>query len=174
MPEGRTNTWNQRKIIWRQRGRRHKGNVCQCSRHSGKLLCDQTNCFYGDHGSCLLSALRTNVCISDGVGGGTKGKSHSLHLFPEVQRQIKSEAILFGPPNSVSSVLSNLGNLSDNFTQTARNLWVIFNFNISFDVQVKHAVQPCFFQLKTIANIRSFLPTADSRPPYPTCVSRFG
>jgi len=57
----------------------------------------------------------------------------------------KSEVILFGPPNYVSSIISNLDNLSDNITQTARNLGVIFASNLSFDAQAKHVVQFCFF-----------------------------
>ena len=71
----------------------------------------------------------------------------------------KSEVILFGSPNSVSSFGANLVNLSMNITQAARNLGVISD--LCFENQDKNVVKLCFLQLKIISKIRSFLSFAD-------------
>ena len=41
--------------------------------------------------------------------------------------EAKSEILLFGSPNAISSMQSHLGGLSTNVKSTARNLGVIFN-----------------------------------------------
>ena len=74
--------------------------------------------------------------------------------------EAKSEILLFGPPNAISSTQSN-GGLSANVKSAASNLWVIFDPNLSFNGQMTSIVQSCFFQLRNIAKIRSFVSCSD-------------
>ena len=73
----------------------------------------------------------------------------------------KSEILLFGPPNSIPAFQSQLGNLSNNIKGAARNLGVMFDSSLSFNQQVTKVVQSCFFQLRNIAKIKSFISFSD-------------
>ena len=73
----------------------------------------------------------------------------------------KSEIILFSPPSHTLPLQSQLGPLSANVKTSARNLGVIFDSNLSFNKHVTTAVQSCFFQLRNISKIKSFLSTAN-------------
>ena len=73
----------------------------------------------------------------------------------------KSEIILFGPPSSTISLHSQLGPLAANITPAARNLGVIFDFNLSFNKHISTVVQSCYFQLRNISKIKSFLSPPD-------------
>lgn len=70
----------------------------------------------------------------------------------------KTEIIAFGSKHSSSLLQSQLGPLSLNLEQAAKNLGVMFDAELCFDAQVKSTVKSCFFQLKTISKIRSFYP----------------
>lgn len=60
----------------------------------------------------------------------------------------KSDVILFGPPNSISSFGANRpSNASNNMKQAARNRGVIFDTKLCFDTQVKWS---CFFKLNIL------------------------
>ncbi len=67
----------------------------------------------------------------------------------------KTEVSLVSTPNTLSSLGANFGNLPDNITQAARDLGVILNANLCFDIQVKN-VRLCFFHLMIIFKIRLF------------------
>ena len=73
----------------------------------------------------------------------------------------KSEIILFSPPSHTLPLQSQLGPLSANVKTSARNLGVIFDSNLSFNKHVTTVVQSCFFQLRNISKIKSFLSTAN-------------
>ncbi|KAF7649803.1 hypothetical protein LDENG_00135890, partial [Lucifuga dentata] len=73
----------------------------------------------------------------------------------------KSEVIIFGQTYSTSLLNSMLGSLSKNIKPAARNLGVIFDVDLCFEAHVKNVVQSCFFQLKKISKIRSFLSPTD-------------
>ena len=73
----------------------------------------------------------------------------------------KSEIILFGSPNFTQAFHSELGTFAANVTQSARNLGVFFDPDISFNTQVTKVVQSCYFQIRNIAKIKSFLSHAD-------------
>ena len=72
-----------------------------------------------------------------------------------------NEILLFGPPNAISSLQSHLGGLSTNVKSDTHNLGVIFDPNLSFNGQITSVVQSCFFQLRNIAKIRSFISRTD-------------
>jgi len=59
---------------------------------------------------------------------------------------------MFGHPNSVSSIISVLGNLSDNVIQTARVQEVIFDSSLRQLLKSRH-----FFQLLTYKKLRTLL-----------------
>uniref|UniRef100_A0A672YDQ4 Reverse transcriptase domain-containing protein n=1 Tax=Sphaeramia orbicularis TaxID=375764 RepID=A0A672YDQ4_9TELE len=70
----------------------------------------------------------------------------------------KSEVILFGPPNSTIAIKNSLGPLSSNITPTARNLGVIFDSDLSFQLHINKVIQSCFLQLRTISKIKPIVP----------------
>ena len=71
------------------------------------------------------------------------------------------KVILFGPPDSIKLTTSSLGNLSTLVKTHVKNLGVIFNSALKFDNQVNAVVKASFFQLRTIAKIKSFLSPKD-------------
>ena len=73
----------------------------------------------------------------------------------------KSEIILFGPPDSVTTLTNSLGNLSTLVKPHVKNLGVIFDPYFKFDKQVNAVVKACFFQLRTIAKLKALLSPAD-------------
>ncbi len=77
----------------------------------------------------------------------------------------KSEVLIFTPcvPSSASinNLSSSLGVLSNNVRKEARNLGVVFDSELSFDVPVTKVVQSCFAQLRQLTKIKSFLSLAD-------------
>ncbi len=73
----------------------------------------------------------------------------------------KSEVIMFGR-NKVDSDLNDvLGTWTANVQSQIRNLGVIFDSALTFDHQIKCVVKSCFFQLRTIAKMKSFLSVPD-------------
>ena len=74
----------------------------------------------------------------------------------------KSEIILFSPPNTDTSLITNsLGPLSSNIKPAARNLGVIFDLDLTFDKHIKTVVQSCYLQLRTISKIKPILSHSD-------------
>lgn len=73
----------------------------------------------------------------------------------------KSEIILFGPPDSVTSLTNSLGNLSTLVKPYVKNLGVIFDSQFIFDRQVNAVVKSCFFQIRIIARLKPLLSPAD-------------
>lgn len=73
----------------------------------------------------------------------------------------KSEVILFGPPDSIKLTTSSLGNLSTLIKPQFKNLDVIFDSAFKFDKQVNAVVKASFYQLRTLAKIKSFLSPKD-------------
>ena len=73
----------------------------------------------------------------------------------------KTEILLFGPPNLTSILKDDLGSLSSAVKPIAKSLGVFFDPDLSFTVQVNKTIQSCFYQLRTIAKIKSFLSSAD-------------
>ena len=75
--------------------------------------------------------------------------------------EAKTEIILFGPPKSTLPFHAALGTLASNITPTARSLGVMFDPQISFNSQITTVVQSCYYQIRNIAKIKSFISTAD-------------
>ena len=69
----------------------------------------------------------------------------------------KFELVLFGPPDSITHIHNNLGNLSTAVKPHAKNLGVLFDSAFKFDKQVNTIVKTSFFHLRSIAKIKSFL-----------------
>ena len=68
----------------------------------------------------------------------------------------KSEVILFGPPD-IKLTTSSLGILSTLANPQVKNLGIVFDSAFKFDKQVNPVVKASFYQLCTIAKIKSFL-----------------
>ncbi len=73
----------------------------------------------------------------------------------------KTEVLLFGSPASTEVVASKLGPLSGNLHSHVRNLGVTFDSALTFDKQINAVVRSCFYQLKNIAKMKSFLTLRD-------------
>ena len=73
----------------------------------------------------------------------------------------KSEVLLFGPSNLTNVLKLKLGELSSNVQHSVRNLGVMFDHNLAFDVQITKVVQSCFLQIRNIAKVKHFLSRAD-------------
>ena len=69
--------------------------------------------------------------------------------------------IIIGPPSKRHQILGSLGELATLVKPSAKNLGVIFDQDLSFEPQVKKIVQPCFYHLRNIAKVRSFIATTD-------------
>ncbi len=101
--------------------------------------------------------------------------SHIMSCFIEIKNWMskkglqlndsKSEVLIFTPcaPSSASinNLSSSLGALSNNVWKEARNFGVVFDSELSFDVQVTKVVQACFAQLRQLTKIKSFFSVAD-------------
>ncbi len=66
----------------------------------------------------------------------------------------KTEALLIGSNKLVTQVPPCICPLATNVKPTSRNLSVIFDPNINFDLHINKLVQTCFFQLWNIAKIK--------------------
>ena len=73
----------------------------------------------------------------------------------------KTEIIVFGAPNSVSTLNIDLGPLSSNHHSVVKNLGVVFDSPLSFVKQINNVVKNSFFQLRIIAKMKSFLSYSD-------------
>ncbi len=73
----------------------------------------------------------------------------------------KTEVLSFGSPASTEVFASKLGPLSGNLHSHVKNLGVTFDSALTFDKQVNAVVRSCFYQLKNIAKIKSFLTLRD-------------
>ena len=73
----------------------------------------------------------------------------------------KTEVMIFGPPKSKHTLVSNLDNLEPFVKSHARNLGVILDSELCLDKQICAAVKNCFYQLRVIAKIKPFLSPKD-------------
>ena len=69
----------------------------------------------------------------------------------------KGEIILFGSTTAVANIKAGLGSLSLLVKPQVRNLGVLFDSDLRFNKQVSAVVSSCFYQLRTISKIKSFL-----------------
>lgn len=69
----------------------------------------------------------------------------------------KSEIVIFGPPDSVNTITTNLGSLAPLVKPCAKDLGVFLDSSFKLDKQVNFVVKSCFFQLRTIAKIKPIL-----------------
>ena len=79
-----------------------------------------------------------------------------LHLNPD-----KTETILFGPDKFVTVVDQFIGPLCTNIKPTVKNLGIIFEQHMTFDLHVMKLAQSCFLQLQNVAKIKRFLSSSD-------------
>lgn len=73
----------------------------------------------------------------------------------------KSEVMVFGMKKDDSGLADFLGIWETYVQPKIRNLGVIFDSALMFDHQVKNVVKNCFYQLRTIAKMKSFLSVPD-------------
>ena len=73
----------------------------------------------------------------------------------------KTEIILFGPDKFVTAVDQFIGPLCTNIKPTAKNLGIIFDQHMTFDLHVTKLVQSDFLQLHNVAKIKRFLSSSD-------------
>ena len=73
----------------------------------------------------------------------------------------KTEVMIFGPPKSKHTLVSNLDNLEPFVKSHARNLGVILDSELCLDKQICAAVKNSFYQLRVIAKIKPFLSPKD-------------
>lgn len=73
----------------------------------------------------------------------------------------KSEVLLFGPPNLTDDLKNKPRDLSFNVQLSIRNLGVMFDSNLCFDMQIAKVAQTCFLQIRNIAKLKNLLSCED-------------
>ena len=101
---------------------------------------------------------------------GSSDISHILSCLTDIKAMMsnnflqlnesKTEIILFSLSSSSTRIPDSLPSTFSIQTE-ARNLGVIFDSELSFDSQVTKVVQSCFWQLRQLTRIRSFLSSTD-------------
>ena len=71
-----------------------------------------------------------------------------LHLNPD-----KTEIILFGPDKFVTAVDQFIGHLRTNIKPTVKNLCIVFDQHMTFELHFTKLVQFCFLQLQNVAKM---------------------
>lgn len=71
----------------------------------------------------------------------------------------KTEIIVFGHPELLD--VDYLGPLTSNSRSTVRSLGVVLDGAFKLDKQISATVRSCFFQLRTIAKVKAYLPPKD-------------
>ena len=79
-----------------------------------------------------------------------------LQLNPD-----KTEILIIGPESIHTEIQHFMGTSTAKFTQTSKNLGVLFDQKLNFEPHVKKVVQTCFYQLRNIAKIKSLLTFQD-------------
>ena len=74
----------------------------------------------------------------------------------------KTEVLVFGPQQITKQIMPSAGPLVDAIKPSARNLGVWFDGNLSFEQHTTKLVQSCFYHLRNISKIRSFLSFKDT------------
>ncbi len=74
---------------------------------------------------------------------------------------LRLRSYVLAPHASTEAVASKLGPLSGNLHSHVRNLGVTFYSALTFDKQINAVVRSCFYQLKNIAKMKSFLTLRD-------------
>jgi len=69
----------------------------------------------------------------------------------------KTEVLLLGPAANNNSMKTQLGPLSNNLHNHAKNLGVHFYPLLQFDKHVNAVVKSSYFQLRSIAKVKNFL-----------------
>ena len=121
------------------------------TRHNVSFHCyaDDTQIYLPLTTDVPTSLTRLKTCLED-----IKDWMAQNHLQ---LNESKGEIILFGTSTSVTQISTRLGTLSPLVKPTVKNLGVMFDSDLTFKPQVRAVVQSCFFQLRTIAKIKSFL-----------------
>lgn len=73
----------------------------------------------------------------------------------------KTEVLLLGPAATNNSVKTQLGFLSNNLHNHAKNLGVYFDPLFQFDKHINAVVKSSFFQLRSVAKVKHFLSRKD-------------
>ena len=131
------------------------GNHCSttapinCSVPQGSILRPLLLSIYVLHLSQLIQHHGvSHHCYADNLLSCLKDvKSWMPQNFLKLNEN-KTEIISFGPRHPSNLLQSQLGPLSLNLRQAAKNLGVMFDAELYFDVQVKSSVKSCFFLLK--------------------------
>lgn len=69
----------------------------------------------------------------------------------------KTEAIIFGPAKGKRFQNPNCGVLNPYIKLSVKSLGVIFDSALKFDHHISSVVKSCFFHLKLLSKVRSFL-----------------
>ncbi len=73
----------------------------------------------------------------------------------------KTEIIFFGQTENLASVNVNLGPLAVYNKVVVKNLGVWFDGELKFDKQINNVVKSCFFNLRLLAKVKTFLSAND-------------
>ena len=79
-----------------------------------------------------------------------------LQLNPD-----KTEILIIGPDTISNSIQQFLGPLAANIKPTAKKLGVFFDSKMNLEFHVKKVTQACFYHLRNISKIKSFLTPTD-------------
>lgn len=88
------------------------------------------------------------------------GVNWMAHSFLQLNEG-KTEVILFGPPKQTERLKGNLGPLTPFNKTKVKNLGVLLDTEFKFDKQINAVVKGSFFQLRTVAKLKSFLMESD-------------
>ncbi len=114
---------------------------------------DDTQCYVPLH----LNDVSSLQCLFDCLRDVKQWMSANFLQLNES----KTEVLLFGSSASTEVVASKMGPLSGNLHSHVRNLGVTFDSALTFEKQINAVVRSCFYQLKNIAKMKSFLTLRD-------------
>ncbi len=83
-------------------------------------------------------------------------KSWLLQTFLALNEE-KTEVVLFGPSDFYDGSNLDQGFLNSNATPCAKNLGVLLDSGLRFDKQINSVVKSCFFHLRRLAKVKTFL-----------------
>ncbi len=114
---------------------------------------DDTQCYVPLH----LNDVSSLQCLFDCLSDVKQWMSANFLQLNES----KTEVLLFGSSAPTEVVASKMGPLSGNLHSHVRNLGVTFDSALTFEKQINAVVRSCFYQLKNIAKMKSFLTLRD-------------
>lgn len=69
----------------------------------------------------------------------------------------KTETLIIAPESKIPNVIQHINDLGSSVKSSLRSLGVVFESAMSLELHTKHLVRNCFFQLRNISKLRSFV-----------------